>query len=486
MPRAWSFLGVVVLLLLCLATPAYAGEIFVTTTTDENDSTPGNATCDSPNGCSLRAAVNTAEGLGTPGPDTIHVPGGTYHLSLGSIFSLSTDITIIGDGARATILDRDATNAFFTVTGGNATIAGLTLTDGQSGSGGAVLNSATLTLSDVAIVANHSTTASGGVYNTGILTITGSTVAGNVASTVGGGLYNSSGSATVVNTTFTGNRAGATWQAGGIYNDGVLNVTNVTVAGNSVDPGTNGKGGGLYLTSGSTDNFRNTLVYGNTADPGQPANCYLGAPLLATSLGHNLDGTNECNFHAAGDLINTNPLLGPLQNNGGQTDTLALPAGSPAIDHGDSVGCPATDQRGIVRPQIATCDIGAFEYAPPPAPLPPPADTLAPTVTLAKLKPQSIKKPLFVFVTTSEDATVTVTATSSVPKLAKVWRLKGSSRSVRANQRTKMTITLGKRAKKAINKALGRRKKVKVKVLISAKDAVGNTRRSSATIRLKR
>jgi len=58
----------------------------------------------------------------------------------------------------------------------------------------------------------------------------------------------------------------------------------------------------------------------------------------------------------------TNPLLGPLQNNGGQTQTHALLTGSPAIDAGTNTGCPTTDQRGIARPQGATCDIGAFEF----------------------------------------------------------------------------------------------------------------------------
>lgn len=85
----------------------------------------------------------------------------------------------------------------------------------------------------------------------------------------------------------------------------------------------------------------------------------------ATSLGHNLEDTtpSQCGLSAAmGDRIGVNPLLGPLQSNGGPTRTLALLSGSPAIDAGDS--CPGTDQRGLARPAGAACDIGAYEAAP--------------------------------------------------------------------------------------------------------------------------
>jgi hypothetical protein len=59
--------------------------------------------------------------------------------------------------------------------------------------------------------------------------------------------------------------------------------------------------------------------------------------------------------------IGVDPLLGPLADNGGGTQTHALLPGSPAIDAGNNATCLAIDQRGIARPQGAACDIGAVE-----------------------------------------------------------------------------------------------------------------------------
>ena len=87
------------------------------------------------------------------------------------------------------------------------------------------------------------------------------------------------------------------------------------------------------------------------------------------SLGHNIESGSDCAFGSAGDMQNTDPLLGPLGAHGGRTETLAPGAGSKAINGGDPAGCTdlggtaiATDQRGISRPQGSACDIGAFEF----------------------------------------------------------------------------------------------------------------------------
>jgi hypothetical protein len=81
--------------------------------------------------------------------------------------------------------------------------------------------------------------------------------------------------------------------------------------------------------------------------------------------GHNISSDASCHFTAPGSLNDTDPLLGPLADYGGPTPTMALLAGSPAIDAADPAACPPTDQRGRPRPFGAGCDIGAFESSSP-------------------------------------------------------------------------------------------------------------------------
>jgi hypothetical protein len=129
-----------------------------------------------------------------------------------------------------------------------------------------------------------------------------------------------------------------------------VTLASVTISGNT--------GSQNIATGGSTLRARDTIVAN-----GGTGNC--DVPL--TSQGHNLESTNQCGFHAAGDLVNANPLLGPLANNGGPTDTLALVANSPAVNAADPGACSGADQRGVSRPQQGACDIGAFELEPEPA-----------------------------------------------------------------------------------------------------------------------
>jgi hypothetical protein len=123
-----------------------------------------------------------------------------------------------------------------------------------------------------------------------------------------------------------------------------MTLLNVTVAGNS---------GSSAIDNIATLNTRNS-IFSNA--PG--GNC----SAALTSQGSNLESADECGLHAAGDQVGKEPMLGPLADNGGQTDTLALLSGSPAIDRGTA--CPPTDQRGVARPQGAACDVGAFELVP--------------------------------------------------------------------------------------------------------------------------
>jgi hypothetical protein len=175
---------------------------------------------------------------------------------------------------------------------------------------------------------------------------------------------------TMVNDTFTANRAGnpnAMGTGGGleiepVINDGsaALNFTNLTIAHN-VSEGPDASGGGVFYAPVGTFSatFTNVIIGLNKAASGP--DCSQNVP----SSGHNLESHTGCGFsNGAGDIQNTNPLLGPLTNNGGPTETLALLRASPAINAGDDTACPPIDQRAVSRPQGPHCDIGAFEQRP--------------------------------------------------------------------------------------------------------------------------
>ena len=195
----------------------------------------------------------------------------------------------------------------------------------------------------------------------------------------GGAILDEGGDSIYLTSTLSGNSmtisgGGSDNGGGAIYSFGDSLISSVTIAGNNVNAP-----GGALLNRGQAQ-FKNTIVAGNTATPA--GNC-AGTGTFASG-GFNLESANSCVFNAAGDLVNTDPHLGPLQNNGGPTPTQALPVGSPAVDTGDCSPLPGAppltvDQRGVARPQPAggRCDIGAFELqpaaAPPPSPPSPPA-----------------------------------------------------------------------------------------------------------------
>ena len=106
----------------------------------------------------------------------------------------------------------------------------------------------------------------------------------------------------------------------------------------------------------SNPQIRNTIFWGNTAPTGaQIYNCS-STPVVSDSVVQGGYPRQHCT-----NIITTDPLLGTLGNYGGFTQTIPLLAGSSAIDTGNDAVCPATDQRGVTRPQGAHCDIGAFE-----------------------------------------------------------------------------------------------------------------------------
>ena len=190
------------------------------------------------------------------------------------------------------------------------------------------------------------------------MTINNSTISGNRATKGNGGGILTSCQLTINNSTISGDIASA-GNGGGIYFQGAGMVNNVTLSGNSAL-----NGGGMSGGSGGTI-FQNSIV----ANSPSGGNCS-GTRIF--SNGYNLSSDGTCSgFDKAGDLNNTDPKLGRLQNNGGPTQTMALQAGSPAIDAGNPSGCTdghghllKRDQRGARRPDpedSGGCDIGAYE-----------------------------------------------------------------------------------------------------------------------------
>jgi beta-glucanase (GH16 family) len=237
-------------------------------------------------------------------------------------------------------------------------------TDFQNGGAGIYNGTdAVLTLTDSTVADNTSENQpGGGIYGFfgSDITITRSTVNGNVSGDVAGGLR-SLGDATIVNSTFSGNVSTA-WHGGGVFHtDGSLTVTSSTFAGNLAPAGT--ASGILVATFGAPADA--TLTDNVLQGHAGAVACAIegGGTATITSGGGNVISDGSCNPGAT-DQSATDALLEPLADNGGPTLTHALGAGSPGIDAAGSGACPATDQRGVTRPQGAGCDAGAFEREP--------------------------------------------------------------------------------------------------------------------------
>lgn len=289
---------------------------------------------------SLRAAITTANGNADASNTINFDPGLTGVIQLGSALPTITknltisapalSITISGDGNRIFNINSPGNNQTVTISGLNLTGANVNATDG-----GAILVSTgdTLNLNDSAVFNNRATT----------IIVGGS----------GGGLLNDGGTVNLVNVTFNGNTAGN--DGGAIrQNSGTMTLNNVTVAGNSASD----DGGGIS-NGGGTVTLSNSILGGNSNTGGNSPDC---AGALTSADFNLIQSTLGCTVTlGANDISGQNPLLGPIQNNGGTTFTMALLNGSPAIDTADNGTCAVTDQRGVARPQGTNCDMGAFE-----------------------------------------------------------------------------------------------------------------------------
>ena len=249
--------------------------------------------------------------------------------------------------------------------GTTATISGLTITNGGNVlGGGGINNSGTLVVADSAVVGNSAFFGGGISSDVGSLTVRDSTIAGNTAtgSTVSGGIEVDSGTATIQNTTIVGNTANSASAAGGILvGAGTTTLANSTIAANT---NTNAGGAANVRRHAGVVNVTSTIVAGPL---GGSANC----SGTIVSQGFNLESADSCGFGQATDQPSTDPVLGALQGNGGPTQTMALPLGSPAIDKGLAAAGMTGDQRGLGRPVDSAAlanaaggdgtDVGAFE-----------------------------------------------------------------------------------------------------------------------------
>ena len=309
---------------------------------------------------SIRYAVNNAANR-----DTIDFSGagasGTITLTNGALL-IKQSVTIVGPGANLLTISGNNQCPVFLLNGGlTVSLSGLTIANGNSsiggsGFGGGIANGSgtTLTVSNSTFSGNSagSSGEGGGIANTGTLTVSNSTFSGNSASSgQGGAIANGSASATltVSNSTFSGNTASG-GQGGAIYSGGTLTVSNSTFSGNSASSG----GGILNYNSGATVTITNSVVAGNTD----------------TASGQAGNDCSGCGTQSSNNLISTSssspsPNLGPLQYNGGPTETMMPLPNSPALNAGLS-STLATDQRGFPRPTGTgvVSDLGAVQLGP--------------------------------------------------------------------------------------------------------------------------
>lgn len=364
---------------------------------------------------------------------TIIDGGGTAELGYQN--STQTAVFTIAAFCKCDLPPADATIRGITVTGGDP--------EGEGGGfwvqGAGPTALATLHLFDSTVTGNQTGGDGAGILNEGVIDVQRVTFNHNFAESDGGAIATKSFSsidgparggvtqnfatATIVNSTFTDNTSDSDigCEGGGTVEQegGQTTIVNSTIIGNASADGicepVQPTGGGINSEAGDM-RVVNTIVTGNTASPNeevltgpdrtharllqtpgptQASNCSVNPenqadPGTITSLGNNIESATDCGFTASGDQQNVaDPKVGSLGNNGGQMDTMALLAGSPAIDHANSANCPATDEIGTVRPQGPACDVGAYEVpvtASVPPPVTPPAKPAAPKVGVAGVR----------------------------------------------------------------------------------------------------
>ena len=283
-------------------------------------------------------------------------------IALASQLTIDTETTLDATGHSVTLSGGGTTRVLQVQSGGKLTLKRLTISDGyvSMGFGGGLLNSGEATVSDCTFSNNivvNGPQFGGAINHQGTkLVITGTTFIGNNAEASGGALSCGNpflgtpaiGNIAITNCTFCAN-AGNGAAAFGQSISSPVTFANCTFASN---------------------NFRAILVFSGGSI--SPARVRVMNSIIAYTVGgdgvqgiedwgYNLSTDNSASLTNATSLKNTDPLLGPMTDNGGPTRTLGLLYGSPAIDAASDAAGPGTDQRGVARPTRAHGDIGAFE-----------------------------------------------------------------------------------------------------------------------------
>ncbi len=347
--NALIFIGLVGL----TASPQYAQAATYTVDTTA-DNTSLTACTAAPTDCSLRGAIANANSTivddtidfiipaNDPGCTSTGICTITLINGLVSISSASTGGALNvrnATGAGNLLISGNDSSGIFSISGGNLTLSGVTVT---RGSDSGISNWGTLTLLNSIVSGNWGSSA-GGIFNNGSLIMTRSTVSGNTGS-LGGGIVNAPGAtALLTNSTVSGNTAG---NGGGVYNNSMLGITSSltlissTITENAASIGTGYIGSGIFSASssavGGTFPASSRVIASNSIIAANSGGFDCAG--VCVSNGYNLVGRAENgSFTGIGDHAGTvsspiNPMLGPLADNGGSTFTHALLPNSPAID----------------------------------------------------------------------------------------------------------------------------------------------------------
>lgn len=371
---------------------------------------------------SINNAPNSSSAIFNSG--TLIAVNATFRNNLrGAIYNGGGTVTILDSAFEENQRSAVTNENDGTLSVSNSTFLRNTIPAINSGNGGGVYSpSGVATIYNSYFEGNSATDGGGAIYNSGVMTIENTTVFSNSAYG-GGGVY-SNDITTIINSRITANKAtGGNGAGGGVQHfNQSQSASSLTIIASAIDHNESmSQGGGIWVSGSEvTAAFINSTIYTNTAQANGGGGLYVtNADVTLTNVtfsdnnaqttdGDNLENDDDMpgsvtirntlivNGGCVGTITNGNgnlqfpdggcgvtvaaedPIADTLGNNGGWTPTLAIVENGPAQNAGVNGNCPAADQRGVVRPQFATCDVGAFEWGALPI-----LDNISPTSTIA-------------------------------------------------------------------------------------------------------